>query len=116
DVGFFRGATYRDGTPIATVAAVQEFGNDRVPARSFMRTTIAEKSRQWPRAAAAILKETGCDAFKALEVMGAEAAGDMQSKIAEITEPALSPSTVRQRIRNRSENPEKPLIDTRTMV
>ncbi len=116
DVGFFRGATYPDGTPVATVAAVQEFGNDRVPARSFMRTTIAEKGRKWPQAAASALKATGCNAHQALEAMGAEAAGDMRSKIAEITEPPLAPSTIKQRIKKKSKNPEKPLIDTGTMA
>ena len=116
DIGFFRDATYTDGTPVATVAAVQEFGNDRVPARSFMRTTIAERSRQWPGAAAAVLRATGCDARQALETMGQVAAQEMQSKISEITEPPLAPSTVRQRLKKGSEVPDKPLIDTRTMI
>ena len=116
DVGFFRDATYTDGTPVATVAAVQEFGNDRVPARSFMRTTIAERGRQWPKAAAATLKATGCDARQALETMGQVAAQEMQDKISSITEPPLAPSTVKQRAKKGSENPDKPLIDTATMI
>lgn len=116
DVGFFRDATYTDGTSVATVAAVQEFGNDRVPARSFMRTTIAERSRQWPKAAAAVLRATGCDARQALETMGQVAAQEMQSKISEITEPPLAPSTVKQRLKKGSERPDKPLIDTATMI
>lgn len=160
-VGFFQGATYPDGTPVATVAAMQEFGAvidapertqtiyrsiDRqgnfrkhgrfvkasrsnfasdhavtahqivIPARSFMRTTIAEKSRQWPEAAADVLRATGCNAREALETMGAVAAGDIQSKIAEITDPPLAPSTVKRRSRLGSENPDKPLIDTRTLT
>ena len=116
DVGFFRDATYTDGTSVATVAAVQEFGNDRVPARSFMRTTIAERSRQWPGAAAAVLQATGCNARRALETMGQVAAQEMQSKISEITEPPLAASTVKQRGKKGSERPDKPLIDTATMI
>lgn len=116
DVGFFRGATYPDGTPVATVAAVQEFGNSRVPARSFMRTTIAEKARLWPKAGEAILRATGCNVRQALETMGGEAASDMQDRIRAITEPALSPATIKKRRAVGSENPTKPLIDTRTMI
>lgn len=115
NVGFFRDATYTDGTPVATVAAVQEFGNDRVPARPFMRTTIAERSRQWPKAAWVVLRATGCNAREALERMGAVAVGDIQTKIGEITTPPLAPSTIRNRIREGSKRPEKPLIDTATM-
>ena len=116
DVGFFRDATYTDGTPVATVAAVQEFGNDRVPARSFMRTTIAERGRQWPKAAEAVLRATNCNARQALETMGQVAAQEMQDKISSITEPPLAPSTVKQRAKKGSENPDKPLIDTATMI
>ncbi|MPV99821.1 hypothetical protein [Bombella apis] len=116
DVGFFRDATYPDGTSVATVAAVQEFGNDRVPARSFMRTTVAERSRQWPGAAAAVLRATGCNARQAMETMGQVAAQEMQSKISEITEPPLAASTVKQREKKGSERPDKPLIDTATMI
>lgn len=116
DVGFFRGSTYTDGTPVATVAAVQEFGNDRVPARSFMRTTIAERGRQWPRAAEAVLRVSNCNARQALETLGQVAAQEMQSKISEITEPQLAPSTVKQRLKKGSERPDKPLIDTATMI
>lgn len=56
------------------------------------------------------------NARQALEAMGAEAAGDIQSKIAEITEPPLAPATIKQRIKKKSENPTKPLIDTGTMA
>ncbi|WP_407651797.1 hypothetical protein [Bombella saccharophila] len=115
-VGFFRDATYPDGTPVATVAAVQEFGSDRIPARSFMRTTIAERSRQWPCAAEAALRATRCDARQALERLGAAVSNDVQQKIAAITEPPLAPSTVRQRLKKGSERPDKPLIDTGHMA
>lgn len=116
EVGFFANSTYTDGTPVAMVAAVQEFGTDKIPARSFMRTTVADKQGQWAKAIAAVMKATGCDAQQALEQLGSVAANDIQEKIKAITEPPLAPSTIKARLKKRSENPEKPLIDTGLMV
>ena len=59
NVGFFEGATYPhsngssagnpypDGTPVAAVAAFNEFGTDRIPPRPFMRQTIAKNQAAW---------------------------------------------------------------------
>lgn len=48
-VGFFPSSKYEDGTPVAYVAIIQEFGSPEqgIPPRSFMRTTIAEKQNEW---------------------------------------------------------------------
>jgi hypothetical protein len=45
--GFLENATYPDGTPVATVAAANEFGTRRIPARPFFRNMIAAKSDEW---------------------------------------------------------------------
>ncbi len=45
-VGFFDTAVYPDGTPVAYVAAIQEFGVIDPP-RSFMRSTISEQREAW---------------------------------------------------------------------
>ena len=115
DVGFFKNATYDDGTPVASVAAAQEFGSANTPARSFMRTTIAEQSKRWGRGTKAFLKQSDYDAEKALELLGAQASADMVDKIADITEPALSPKTIAAKRRKGSSQPDKPLIDTGRM-
>jgi hypothetical protein len=47
-VGFMENADpYPDGTPVALVAAVQEFGSpsNGIPPRPFMRPAVAERSR-----------------------------------------------------------------------
>ena len=43
DVGFFESARYPDGTPVALVAAVHEFGTEdgRIPERPSFRTAIS---------------------------------------------------------------------------
>ncbi len=48
-VGWFPSAQYRDGTPVAYIAAIQEFGasNNKIPARPFIRPTIANRKGKW---------------------------------------------------------------------
>ena len=47
--GFLEGATYPDGTPVALVAAVHEFGAPakNIPARPFFRAAIAQNKDKW---------------------------------------------------------------------
>ena len=40
-VGFFSDAKYQDGTPVAAVAAWNEFGTKNIPERPFFRQAIA---------------------------------------------------------------------------
>lgn len=117
-VGWFEGAKYENGTPVAYVASVQEFGHGPIPPRSFMRSTQAEKSEDWTRlvevAARGIAqgKRTSADVF---ELLGAQAAGDVRAKIASITEPELKKSTLAAR-RQRGNSSTKPLVDERIMI
>ena len=41
-VGFFSSAKYLDGTPVTNVAAVNEFGNYRIPSRPFFRNALVD--------------------------------------------------------------------------
>lgn len=63
--GFFKTATEADGTPVAAIAAVQEFGavvrgkggqGTVIPSRPFMRQTIAQQRTAWVRLLAGALK------------------------------------------------------------
>lgn len=125
-VGFFESAKYVDGTPVAYVAAIQEYGSpsNGIPSRSFMRTTIAEKQKEWSR-----LAESGAKAILAgnetittvLDKIGMKAAGDIRRKIASITVPPLKDSTIKNRLRRRADKTStgtlsKPLIDTGIMI
>lgn len=128
-VGWFEGAKYEDGTPIAYVAAIQEFGTTSnggfIPPRSFFRTTIAEKRAEWmgyaQRGARAMLK--GETLRNVLDVIGLRARGDVQHKIKQINSPPLADSTLAGRLyRRRQKNARaktvstKPLIDTGMML
>ena len=48
-VGLPSGINYEDGTPVAQVAAIQEFGApaQKIPARPFIRPTVKEQKEQW---------------------------------------------------------------------
>lgn len=98
-VGWFSEARYQDGSPVAGIAVVQEFGSPKmkIPPRSFMRTTVAEKREKWAKiiadASKAILKgnETPQNAMLALAT---QAKDDIKTKIRDIRDPALSPITL----------------------
>jgi len=111
-VGFLEGATYPDGTPVALVAAVNEFGRpDRnQPPRPFFRSMIAEKQKDWPRALGAVAKNSDYDIDKTLGQMGEGIKGQLQESIRHLDSPALSPVTVARK------GFEKPLVDTGHMM
>lgn len=125
-VGFFKGAIYDNGMPVAYVAAIQEFGYPEggIPSRSFMRSTIKEQQQTWANLAKngvrAVIKGSlsGSDL---METIGSKAAGDMRKKITTITSPALAESTVSARLSRKSDkntvgNLTKPLVDTGLML
>lgn len=122
-VGFFESSAYEDGTPVAYVAAIQEFGYPEggIPARPFIRPTIAQQQAAW--------RETLQRGFKAaindqitvqfmLEQFGMAAAGQVKVTISKITEPPLATATLQAR-QNRKKTPgvsAKPLVDTGLLV
>lgn len=104
-VGWFDSAKYEDGTPVAYIAAIQEFGHGPIPPRPFMRTTITARKAEW-RA----LAESGARAILAgnatietvLEGIGLQASGDIALTISKIYNPPLSPITIELRRRKRA--------------
>lgn len=89
-VGFLEGATYPDGTPVAYVAAIQEFGSGPIPPRSYFRTMIAAKQKGWPDAMAHLLRESDMDVARALAMMGEGIKGQLQQSIIDVLAPPLS--------------------------
>ena len=96
DVGFLADATYPDGTPVAMVAAIQEFGapSRGIPPRPFFRTMIANKSPEWPKAVGDLLVANKYDGKKTLGQVGAAIDAQLKESIIATNEPALSPVTV----------------------
>lgn len=94
-VGFLENATYPDGTPVAMVAALNNFGAPGVgiPPRPFFSNMIADKSPGWGKQFAAVLAAADNDADKALELMGEGMAGQLREAIIAGAGPANSPVT-----------------------
>jgi len=111
-VGFLENAKYPDGTPVAMIAAINEYGapSRGQPPRPFFRRMIDAKQGEWAPAIAALLKANDNDAAKTLEIAGAAIAGQLRQSIIDLLEPALAPSTIRRK------GFDKPLIDTGHML
>ena len=119
-VGWFASSKYPDGTPVAYVAAIQEFGYAQggIPPRPTIRPTIEAQQGAWRnimgQAVRGIPKGTRT-AFDCMELLGLQAAGDIRASIAALTSPALKPATLAAR-RRRGNSSTKPLVDTRVLL
>lgn len=125
-VGFLENATYPDGTPVAMIAAIQNYGAPRanIPARPFFTNMIRAKSPEWPKAIETQLKINKYDASKTLRVVGEAVAGQLRQSIADTNTPPLAPYTLARRgvpgMVYDPQNPKtfraKPLVDTGHML
>jgi hypothetical protein len=100
DVGFLEGATYPDGTPVASVAFWDEYGHGGPfpsPARPYFRTMIAAESPSWPGKVARLAEATGGDGARVLALMGEDIQGALIQSIANFNSVPLSPTTLRLR-------------------
>ena len=126
-VGWFENSKYPDKekTPVAFVAAQNEFGNPskHIPARPFMRPTISEKKNEWSNIAfegSKAVIEGRRNIGQVMDAIGLKASADIRKKISTIWEPPLSPYTIAARLKRKSNkkvigNLTKPLIDTGLM-
>ncbi len=115
-VGFIDGATYPDGTPVAMVAATNEYGNpaNNQPPRPFFRNAIAEHESEWMDAISRGLQK-GVPLEDVLAVVGEKAVGDVVQSIATLMDPPLSPATIASR-KSKGNASTKPLVDTKVMI
>ena len=117
-VGFFDTAVYLDGTPVAYVATIQEFGHGNIPPRSFMRSTVSEQREAWQNTLAQGARRVLADKLtvdQMLEAFGMQAAGQIKEKIASIMAPGLADVTIAARLR-RNNTSTKPLVDTGYLI
>lgn len=127
-VGWFPAAKYEDGTPVAMVAIVQEFGSTKrkIPPRPYMRVAQAAHEQEWKLTArklaqAVALGQVPPDALMKGVTMAAE--GAIRQEIAKVLTPPLSERTIAARKRRlakgtkiKGKGIEKPLVDTGVML
>lgn len=113
DVGFQEGATYENGISVAQVAAWNEYGTTRMPARPFIRTTFSrdrDKIQNYLSAEVKKMIETGdIDAEATFNRIGAYSKSLVQKNIREGPWVPNAPSTIRKK------GSSRPLIDTGQM-
>lgn len=112
DVGFMEGATYPDGTPVAMVAAIHNYGAPaaHIPARPFFSDMVRDNSPQWGEKMGKILAATGYDAEQTMGLMGEKLTSELQDSIRDSKWAPLADSTVS------SKGFDKALIDTGHML
>lgn len=122
-VGFFDHSKYTNGTPVAYIATIHEFGypGGGIPARPFFRPTISAQGRNWSRQVAGAIVGAlrgQVSLRQAYDQIGALAAGDVRKTIRDLVTPPLKAGTIaaRQRKLKTVRANEHPLIDTGTML
>ncbi len=93
-VGFLEDALYPDGTSVAMVAALQNFGTAKIPARPFFTNAVSNGAPGWGEAFTRALVAQDYDIKKALISLGMRIKGQIQMAIQELDEPALSAITL----------------------
>lgn len=111
-VGFLEGATYPDGTPVALVAAVQNFGAPKVgiPPRPFFSNMVKDETPRLGKVTAAALQATDYQAGEALKMIGEHVAGALRQSVVDTNSPPLKPATIARK------GFSKPLVDTGHML
>ena len=114
NVGVPAGRKEKDGTPVAMVAAVHEFGSPSqgIPERPFLRVSIEANKPKYAKISAAGLRQilrgkSSTDAV--LAVMGEAAVGDVKQRIRSGDFTPLKPATIKRK------GSSRPLIDTGQM-
>ena len=105
------GAAYDDGVTVAQVAAWNEFGTSRMPARPFMHQTLSEHKDEIKQmfVDAGKAAASGENAEKIYNQLGVKAKAMMQEQIVEGTFAPNAAYTIRKK------GSDKPLIDSGLM-
>lgn len=119
NVGILAGATNEDtGEPIAPYAAANEYGTLNIPARPFMRNTVAEKSGDWGEALSHLVSTRTQDASgikQSFNVLGTVMVQDIRDTIEHSVPPPNAKATVDLKRRKGRANPTQTLVDSGSM-
>jgi hypothetical protein len=93
--GFLEGATEADGTSVATIAALNNFGASGagIPPRPFFTNVVQREGPEWGAKLAKILEKFPDDPAKAMALMGEYIAGRIRQSIVDTNAPPNSPVT-----------------------
>ena len=111
-VGFLEGATYPDGTPVAMIAAIHEYGapSRNIPSRPFFRQMIRKNAKDWPDTLAKLLVANDLRTDIALDQMGFKIKDQLQQEIFDFVGVPLKPATIVRK------GFDKQLVDTGHMA
>lgn len=127
-VGFLGGDTYPDGTSVAEVAAINEYGKGRNPERPFVGETVKEHMPRWRKIIETNVKDdfSQANVMRAYELAGQDAEGKIRERIKRwpTSEPQPNAAATIARKKKRGKdgkgteaiNPEQVLIDTAVMI
>lgn len=110
--GILEGATNMDGEPIAPYAACNEFGTASIPARPFLRNTVAAHWNEWTQGFRALLQKHGPEG--AAQAVGKRMVDDITATIKSSMPPPNSAATIQRK--SMREGPRGTLIDTGAMI
>ena len=115
-VGWLESSKYPNGTSVAYVATIQEFGYapKGIPPRPFWRPTVEAQEQRWKDLFKSMVKKK-MSPRECFDAVGLKASGDIRKAISNVTTPALKPSTIANRKR-RGNNNTHPLADTGVMM
>lgn len=110
--GILEEAKYPDGTQVAQVGYIQEYGapEAKIPPRPFFRAVINEGKQTWPSILAAGVEHYQGDVKSALALLGAQIVGELSQSVRDWSSPPNAPATIARKGFN------KPLIDTGQMA
>lgn len=102
------GVLAKEGSDEATKAAANEFGTERNPERSFLRSTFAMNQQEYAKAlrnAVEAIYDGTASPQKALSIVAMRAASDVQQTIVNLRDPPNAPATIEKK------GSSNPLID-----
>lgn len=125
-VGWLESAKYDDGTPVAGIAAVHEYGSPKmnIPPRPFMRTAKQDNFDSWRNIVKYGAKQIllgRSSAKNVMEMLGLKIEGDIKLAIKSVSSPALKPATIEAKRRKKADgkkigNLTKPLVEEAIML
>ena len=95
EIGFFESAKYPDGTPVASVAAWNEFGTETIPERPFFRNAIDDSKKELLEVLTENIDPRTLEVDRRVAgLMGQQMVGRIQRSITTLRTPANKPVTV----------------------